>query len=270
MAEGLKKDLYACGSGLPKEVCVGSVRYRHVRTFKHDFFAATGYYEPVREGDAAEAHPLVLKINRKQSFMGIPLRWLGRGLQKHELEILRYLQDLDQVPRLVERWGSNGFLYEYIEGQSLDEKPEIPDTFFDELGALLDRIHDKNICYIDFNKRGNILAGRDGRPYLIDFQISIHLKRRGRLCRMLQREDRYHLLKHKRRLRPDLLSEEERENSRRKSIWIRLHRGIAGPFRYVRRRILRRLYEHYHPDTEVNGGRSPENDPRRFNRSRKS
>lgn len=273
MAKRLKRDLYACGGGLPEGLSVGPLRYRHARTFKHDFFAATGYYEPVSDAagqDGAAGRPLVLKINRKQSFLGIPLNWLGRGLQKHELDMLRHLQDVEQVPKVVDCWGSNGFLYEYIEGRSLDERPEIPDSFFDELESLLDRIHEKNVCYIDLNKRGNILVGKDGRPYLIDFQISMLAKRRGLLCRLLQREDRYHLFKHKRRFRPDLMSDAELKESRRKSFWIHLHRVIAGPFRFVRRRALRWLYEHEHLNMEAEGRVSPENDPRRFGGSRKS
>ena len=276
MTRRLRADMYACGrEGLPEELVVGTQQYRRVRTFKHDFFAATGYYEPALDTAATAAEdgamlPLVLKVNRKQSFLGIPLNWLGRGLQKHEIEILRRLQDLDQVPKLIGPWGKSGFLYEYIEGRSLDEKPEIPDSFFDDLQALLDRIHEKHVCYLDFNKRGNILVGKDGRPYLIDFQISRHSKRRGRVCRVLQREDRYHLLKHKRHFRPDLMSEAELKESRRQSVWIRTHRIITWPFRFLRRRIMQWLYKHQHLNTNTDGHVSPENDPRRYDRSRKS
>jgi len=273
MTERLRADLYACGlSGLPSELSVGTISYRLVRTFKHDFFAATGLYEPAEDKipEAGSAPPLVLKVNRRQSFLGIPLNWLGRRLQRHEIRILRQLQDLDQVPKLIGPWEKTGFLYEYIEGCSLDEKPELPDSFFDDLETLLAQIHARNICYVDFNKRGNILAGRDGRPYLIDFQISRYWKRPGRLCRILQREDRYHLLKHKRRLRPDLLSEQERQDSYRRSFWIRLHRAVAGPFRFVRRRLMQWLYHHKILQSDPGMQRSPENDPRRFSRSGKS
>ncbi len=273
MTERLKSDMYACGlSGLPSELSVGTISYRLVRTFKHDFFAATGLYEPAEDKipEAVCAHPLVLKVNRRQSFFGIPLNWLGRRLQQHEIKILRHLQDLDQVPKLIGPWGKTGFLYEYIEGCSLDEKPEIRDSFFDELSDLIRRIHEKNVCYVDFNKRGNILAGRDGRPYLIDFQISHHAGRRGWICRLLQREDCYHLLKHKRRLRPDLLSEHERQDSYRRSFWIQLHRAVAGPFRFVRRHLMQWLYHHEILQSDPETQRSPENDPRRFGRSAKS
>lgn len=267
MFKRLKSDLYACGQeGLPKEITVDGRRYRLLRTFKHDFFAATGLYEAVL-ADKPEVGTLkVLKAARMQPFLGVGLLWLGRRLCRRELEILERLQDMDQVPHLVGRWGPTGFLYDYIEGRSLDEKPPIPDDFFDQLSHLLERLHRRGLCYVDLNKRGNILVGRDGRPYLIDFQISMIFSRSGRLCRLLQGEDRYHLLKHKRRLRPDLMSPQERQESYRKSIWIRIHRGLAWPFRQLRRGLMRWFYRRGYLQTPPPDQRSPENDSARFDR----
>jgi hypothetical protein len=270
MLKRLKTDLYACGKeGLPKDITLDRRQYRHIRTFKHDFFAATGCYEPIADNppdSSGRSAPVVLKINRTQPFCGIPLAWLGRGLSKREVQILTQLQDLDQVPRLAGSWGPNGFVYQYIEGRSLDERPPIPDGFFEDLETLLNQIHQRHICYIDLNKRGNILVGSDGRPYLIDFQISMAWKRHGRMCCLLQREDRYHLLKHKRRLRPDLLSPEQRKDSYRKSTWIRIHRAAAWPFRVLRRGIMRWLYKHGYLQGLIDPDSSPENNPNRFKR----
>jgi len=268
MLKRLKSDLYACGrEGLPKEITIKNHRYQHVRTFKHDFFAATGYYEPTLNASPnsiGTLRPVVLKINRIQPFCKIPLSWLGRFLTRREMYILRQLEDLDQVPQLAGSWGKNGFAYLYIDGRSLDEKPSIPDNFFEELEELLGRIHQRHICYIDLNKRGNILVGADGRPYLIDFQISMTWNRSGRICRRFQKEDHYHLLKHKRRLRPDLLSPSQREESYRRSIWIQIHRILAKPFRFLRRGIMRWLYKHGYLMDSADLTSSPENNPNRF------
>jgi len=267
MFERLKSDLYACGfDGLPKEIAVNGEQHQLQRTFKHDFFAATGLYESIQP-EALEADTLkVLKVSRTQPFLGLPLCWLGRWLCRREVEILQRLQDLDQVPHLVDRWGENGFVYDYIPGLSLDEKPTIPDGFFDELARLLERVHQHNLCYIDLNKRGNILVGQDGRPYLIDFQISLVFRSSGWLCRLFQREDQYHLLKHKRRLRPDLMTPQEREQSRRKSPWIRIHRLVTSPFRRLRRGLMRWLYQRGYLHSPPQSDLSPENDPARFDR----
>ena len=87
----------------------------------------------------------------------------------------------------------------------------------------------------------------DDRPHLIDFQISHDLHELGDtflnrwLLQRLQSEDFYHLLKHKKNLRPDLMSEQELEDSQRRSWFIRIHRAIATPIRKVRRRTLKRL-----------------------------
>jgi hypothetical protein len=270
MLKRLKKDLYACGEeGLPKVITLREQEYRLTRTFKHDFFAATGYYEPIadnRQNSADVPCPLVLKINRTQPFFGIPLAWLGRGLCSHEIRILEKLNTLDQVPKLAGRWGLNGFVYPYIEGRSLDEKPPIPDGFFEDLETLLNLIHQRHVCYIDLNKRGNILLGRDGRPYLIDFQISLAWKRHGQMCCLLQKEDHYHLLKHKRRLRPDLLSPQQRKDSYRKSIWIQIHRAATWPYRFLRRGMMRWLWKHGYLQEHTGSDLSPENDPQRFKR----
>lgn len=268
----INADLFACGlQGLPDSISHNDCVYRKVCLFKHDFFAATGMYEmdpsdlPPADG---QPRKVVLKFNRRQAFCGIPLAWLGKGLRNHEVKILQSLRGIEQVPRFLGCYHDCGFLYEFIEGRSLDEAPELPDTFFEELQALLEQVHQRGICYLDMNKRGNILIGSDQKPYLIDFQISVSLGRRWKgLCRTLQREDRYHLYKHKRKFRPDLLTEEEKELSRRKSGWIRAHRLIATPLRKLRRRLLGWLVQRGSLCTPEHMDPSPENDLSRYNRS---
>ncbi len=269
MRNHLKNALYACGTkGLPRSVFIADRQWSLVRTFKHDFFAATGLYQETlhsqRQGDAPGR--IVLKIGRHQSFLGLPLGWLGRFLTRREVRLLQHLDSLEQVPCLVSEFGRNGFAYYYIEGRSLDEKPDVPDCFFEDLTKLLDTIHRLDVCYLDFNKRGNILIGADKRPYLIDFQISIRLARRWckPLRTMLQREDRYHLLKHKSRLRPDLMTEAEMEHAQRRSAVIRIHRFLTVPLRTARRRLLRRLHRKGLLERDDSFDPTPENDPSRF------
>jgi len=267
--ECLKNSLFACGiGGLPKTAFIAGRQWMRVRTFKHDFFAATGLYEATDSiTDSVNApRRIVLKINRIQSFLGFPLGWIGRYLKQREYRLLQRLQSLDQIPQLLGEYGRNGFAYRYIEGRSLDEKPDLPDSFFDALKHLLEQIHRRGVCYLDFNKRGNILIGNDGRPYLIDFQISLMLQRRGFqwLCRRLQQEDHYHLLKHKRRLRPDLMTDSEKALSRRQSTAIRVHRFLTVPLRTLRRRLLGVLHRKGLLKRDDSSDPTPENDPTRF------
>lgn len=258
----LKNDMYACGTaGLPKRIFCEEKPWQLETVFKHDFFACTGRYR----NEQTHEH-IVLKISRLQPFMGISCAWIGHFLRNRELGILRQLDELDQVPQAIKPFGRNGLVYRYIEGCSLDEKPDLPDVFFDRLQELLTTIHQRKICYMDLNKRGNILVGKDGRPYIIDFQISLCMP--AKWCNWLrglfQQEDLYHLLKHKRKLRPDLLTPEEQISAKQPSVLIRIHRAIARPFQKIRRSILRFLYRKSILDANPESERSPENDPGRF------
>jgi hypothetical protein len=218
------------------------VRYARVRTFKHDFFAATGLY---RGPDGLA----VLKLGRCTDFLSLPTAWIGALLARREIRLYESTRDLAGVPRLVGPIGRNGFLHAFVPGHPLARREAVSDTFFDELLALLDALHERHIAYVDLNKRQNILVGDDGRPYLIDFQISLLLPRTGWrrlapvrwLLSRFQQADRYHCLKHKRRLRPDLLTAEEEARLARLSPWIRAHRLVARPLTYLRRRTLQRL-----------------------------
>jgi hypothetical protein len=227
---------------LPPSVTCRGARYEHVHTFKHDFFAATGIY---RGPDGLA----VLKIGRATDFLSLPMAWIGKFLARREIHLYAETQSLPGVPRLIGPVGKTGFLHAFVPGHPLERREAVSDAFFDELGALLAAIHARHIAYVDLNKRQNILVGDDGHPYLIDFQISLWLPptgwRRLRPVRWLlarfQQADCYHFLKHKRRLRPDLLTPDELAQVSHLSIWIRLHRLFARPLTNLRRRTLKRL-----------------------------
>lgn len=102
--------------------------------------------------------------------------------------------------------------------------------------------------------RGRPSSGRsaeaaDGRPFLIDFQISFALpsssplaaRALGGLLRLLQRCDDDRLLKHQVKHRPDQAGLTIRDLERLRPWWIRLHRQCAAPFRTFRRGLLVRL-----------------------------
>lgn len=235
--------LYALAGGkLPASVTCGGREFTLVSTFKHDFFAATGLYRDA-QGLA------VLKLNRANDLCGLPLRWIGRFLGQREARLYRIAAGLPGVPTLIGTVGDTGFMHTYVAGRPLERREWVPDRFFPELRTLLAALHARHVAYVDLNKRENVLVGDDGRPYLIDFQISLHMPPVGwrglRPMRWLlarfQRADIYHYLKHKRRSRPDLLTPDDERILGRLSIWIRLHRWLARPLTHLRRRALRRL-----------------------------
>lgn len=237
------KSLRALGRHeMPEQVLVGDRTYRRVQVFKHDFFAATGLY---RGPDGLA----VLKIGRRADFLGLPMAWIGQFLANREADIYERVHDLAGVPRFVGRVGKDAFLHEYVPDHPLQKGEPVDDAFFGRLTDLIEQIHTREMAYVDLEKRSNILVGDDGRPHLIDFQISWYwpLPWGGRLAplrwirKILQASDRYHLLKHRRRVRPDQLTEEQIAQTYKPPPYIGFHRHLARPFTLLRRRTLLRM-----------------------------
>jgi hypothetical protein len=223
----------------PERVEVGGQPYQLVRVFKHDSWAATALYR----GPSGQ---IVCKFNRQQSVAGLPMRWLGRRLARREAAVLQRLSDLPNVPRWAGDVCVNGrrlehaVAHDYVPGHPLGDGERVNDRFFGELTDLLATMHRRGIAYVDLHKRENVIVGDDGRPYLIDFQISLTLPNwwpARAVLRMAQRSDDYHLAKHVARCRPDLGGVLPSIAANR-PWWIRLHRLVARPFRACRRRLL--------------------------------
>jgi hypothetical protein len=219
------------------------------KVLKHDFLAGTGVYEAVAP-DTDRPRKLVGKITRRRHFCLIPLGWLGRIVTHNEVSNLRRCEGIDCVPKVLDRITSHIYCYEYIEGTSLSEQADLPLDFFEQLLVVLERIHARRLVHFDLHKPGNILVGRDGRPYIIDFQLSTYIpdwllvSRRlsSRLRCSLQAYDIYHLYKHKRAFLPAQLTEAERRLAQNRSPLLRAHRAIANPYKRVRRACLRYLH----------------------------
>jgi RIO-like serine/threonine protein kinase len=228
-------------AGLPREFNLEGVTYRLQRTVKHDFFAATAFYVD------NSGRTVVLKVSRTTDFAGVPLAWVGRWLCRREVRFYNKLADLPNVPDVLGTVGPTGFVHDYVPGRPLEKDRPVPDGFFRELQQLLGQLHARGLAYVDTNKPQNILLGDDGRPHLIDFQISYDLAELGDWAlnrwwlRRLQHEDLYHVLKHKRRIRPDEMTPDETERATRKSALIRLHRFLTKPYFALRRRTFKRL-----------------------------
>jgi hypothetical protein len=222
----------------PVRLRVNETIYTRTTVVKHDFFAATAFYD-------SPAGKAVLKTGRLAPFCGLPLTWLGRFLCERELGFYRKLRDLPAVPAVVATFGKTGFLHAYVQGRPLDQQRRVPDSFFPELRELLAELRRRGIAYVDTNKPQNILLGDDGRPHLIDFQISYDATPLGwpgrLLLRLLADADEYHVLKHVRRFRRDQLSGLDRRRLERKAWYIRLHRAFTRPYFIVRRALMGRL-----------------------------
>lgn len=226
-------------SGLPESFQLDGRDYRLVQTFKHDFFAASGLY------DGPDGQ-VVLKMGRSARLLGLPAAWIGRWLVRREVRFYRQVQDLPGVPGLLGQVSDLAFAHKFVPGHNLHRHEFVGDDFFPTLTQLIETLHARGIAYVDLEKRENIIVGDDGKPYLIDFQISWQWPWRfGRnswvarwLFARFANADRYHLGKHIRRCRPDQMAAEELQNSRRVGPIIRLHRLLFRPLTLLRRRIL--------------------------------
>jgi hypothetical protein len=263
-ARSLKKPpawLFALGYGsMPAEFELRGRRYRFHKLFKHDFYAATGLYQPVLSPappeDAGAVPPptetpttdwAVLKIQRSFPLWGLPMRWLGAMVANHEIRILRKLQGIAGIPEFLGTLGTNGYIHAFVPGCDLSPDCHPDAAFFRELQDLLAAIHARHVAYVDANKRENILYGEDHRPWLIDFQISFNCRKNQNdnylaraILKRLQAEDLYHYYKHKTRLAPEICTRDDFARANHQSWYIRVHRVFAQPIIHCRRRFLAR------------------------------
>lgn len=242
--------MYALGAeGPPQQARLNGRTLELQRVVKHDFWAATCFYR-----DPDDDQRVVIKFGRTRRLGILPMRWAGRILVERESGFYCRLTDVPAVPRWLGRIEDSwiAFAHVYIEGEVISQanRQRLDEGFFTALASVLEQLHDRGIAYIDLHKEQNIIIDAAGKPHLIDFQISYDSS--GAMRRLLPsrlrqwllsvgiRADRYHLIKHKKFLRPDLLSPEERERVERRVWFIRLHARLVFPYRFVRRRLLKR------------------------------
>lgn len=224
---------------------VGGTGYQRSVIFKHDAWAATALYENAHDR-------IICKFGRTQSLVGLPMRWLGIRMARHERRVMQRLADLPLIPRDLGPVSAEGQVLpcamarRFIEGSTLIGRTDITPDFLISLHQLLLRVHEREVAYVDMNKPDNVLIGEDGKPHLIDFQISYMLPTRGLgrnglsrwWLKLLQEADLYHLSKHVRHYAPAGSA----PTLRIKPPWfIRLHRFLTVPLRQLRRKWLVRL-----------------------------
>jgi len=223
------------------ELQIDGRTYQLVEVFKHDSWAATGLYAEAETGAR-----VVVKTNRQEPILAVPMQWLGRLLAWNEAQVYGRVNDLPGVPRFLGRVGATGIAHAFVPGRPLRRGEKLGDEYFAELDKIVHAFHDREIAIVDLEKPENVLVGDDGRPYLTDFQISYALPRNwlgrwffGRLLFTFFRDcDSYHYRKHVYRCRPDLLPQDVIDRNLAPPIWLRLHRKIAKPFRRLRRGVL--------------------------------
>jgi hypothetical protein len=166
------------------------------------------------------------------------LRWLACRLAAREARALAALRRVPQVPMLIS-WDGQRLQRSWLPGVPLHQSGGVDRAYFREALRLLRRVHAAGILHNDLAKEPNWLVGPDGGPALVDFQLAMRPRHRGRLFRMLARDDLRHLLKHKRTYCPDCLTTRERAVLAKRSpiagAWGRTGKPL---YRFVTRRLL--------------------------------
>lgn len=146
-------------------------------------------------------------------------RWtLGAWSLKREEEALRRLRGVDGFPQWRGKAGRWVLVMSHLRGRDLGKVRRFRQTpeFFDDLAALVARMHERGVVHLDLRQRRNILFRWKGKgPAVLDFGSALCLRPGSWLHRRLVRIDVSGVLKYKRRAMPDALSKEERRALRK-------------------------------------------------------
>ncbi len=136
-------------------------------------------------------------------------------------------------------WDGQRLQRSWLPGVPLHQSGGVDRAYFREALRLLRRVHAAGVIHNDLAKEPNWLVSPDGRPELVDFQLAMRPRHRGRLFRMLARDDLRHLLKHKRTYCPEYLTTRQRAMLAQRSpiaaTWARTGKPL---YRFVTRRLL--------------------------------
>lgn len=163
---------------------------------------------------------------------------LARWLARREARALAAVQGIEGVP-VLHRAGRDGILRGWAEGQPLNLDPPRDAAWYADARRILRQMRRRGVSHNDLAKPQNWLHRPGGRAGVIDFQLAQVHRRRGRLARLMAREDLRHLLKQKRRYAPELLTASQRRMLARPSWPARLWRATGKRlYRLVTRRLI--------------------------------
>lgn len=166
------------------------------------------------------------------------LAWLARRLCRREARALARLDGIIGTPRLV-AIEADGLRREWIEGRPMQVAQPRNADYYRAARRLVSSLHRRGVAHNDLAKETNWLVTPTGLPAIVDFQLALVSRRRGRLFRSLAREDLRHLLKHKRSYCPDCLTARERRILARPAAISRLWMATGKPvYTFVTRRLL--------------------------------
>ncbi|WP_281966532.1 serine/threonine protein kinase [Roseovarius nanhaiticus] len=198
---------------------------------KRDIFSETisGDLEGIAD------YPVVLRKLDTVPWYARPIAW---SLARKEIRGLRAVQGIEGCPALV-RVDQTGLLRSWTRGTPLQLAQPSDAAWYRDAKRLLRQMRSKGVTHNDIAKPQNWLMTPDGRAAVIDFQLASVHRRRGRLFRVMAREDLRHLLKQKRAYAPDLLTPSEHRMLAQKALPSRIWMATGKrAYNFITRRLM--------------------------------
>ena len=208
-----------------------------------------------RRGGGSRPDVLLIEMNGDKAVLkdhGACDPWfasiLGPLLAAREARAIRRLHDVKGVPQLLARPDSKSLLLQYLPALPLSDKEnENIDwkKFFDRLQILLFEMHQRGVAHCDLRSPFNTLIDANRDPIIVDFVAAVTAGRRWNLpanwvFRRFVEADRGALIKLKKSVAPELISELENERLTRHSKSEQVARRVGIGVRNLSRKLLTR------------------------------
>ncbi len=210
-----------------------------------DYYRRAGGTRPDLRLVALESRKVIVKDFKHSDFLFRVI--VGPILIRREFGALRNLIGLSGIPQLAGTLDRYAMAMEHISGTSLENVQAgcLDNNFYTELREVIDNMHARGVAHCDLRSQGNVMLGSDGRPYVVDFAACVY---RGRginpffrwLFKQFVAADCNAILRIKKRLSPELLSEDEKEELARPLPFERPARRFGETVRTLTRRLMTR------------------------------
>ncbi|MEJ2724913.1 MAG: hypothetical protein P8175_09760 [Deltaproteobacteria bacterium] len=170
---------------------------------------------------------------------------IGRFLVWRENKAYRRLRGLKGVPTFYRVIEGLAVVTEMIPGRNLEGLEKVrslSSVFFEDLKALVERVHRRGMAHCDLKRAPNIFLGDDGKAYILDWSAAISEKEfrffpANRIYKRFLLDDFNAIIKVQLRHCPDTISAEEKCRYERRSKAERLLRAPRNRLRELLQRI---------------------------------
>jgi predicted Ser/Thr protein kinase len=101
---------------------------------------------------------------------------IGRFLIWRETKAYRRLRGLKGIPALYRVVDGLALVLERIPGETLEnleQQRRLPRSYFDALERIMVDAHARGVAHCDLKRAPNLLLGRDGKPYVVDWSAAL-------------------------------------------------------------------------------------------------